>query len=68
MSTPLAQSRIVGLALACALAVPLSAQAQEPTTGDLFGDVIQILRDATTGQPILQRRWIELPGDTFDWG
>ena len=36
--------------------------------GDVFGDLIHVLRDETTGQPILQKRWIELPGDTYDWG
>jgi len=66
MSTQLARRRILGFALACALALPFGARAQD--TGDLFGDVIHILRDSTTGQPILQKRWIELPGDTFGWG
>jgi hypothetical protein len=38
------------------------------THGDIFGDLYHIKRDATTGQPILQKRWIEYPGDEFDWG
>lgn len=33
--------------------------------GDVFGDLIHILRDADTGQPILEKRWVELPGDVF---
>ena len=35
--------------------------------GDAFGDLVHILRDATTGQPILQKRWVELPGDETGW-
>jgi hypothetical protein len=37
-------------------------------TGDVFGDLVHIKRSPTTGQPILQKRWIEMPGDTFGWG
>lgn len=37
-------------------------------TGDVFGDLVHVKRSPTTGQPILQKRWIELPGDTFGWG
>ncbi len=33
--------------------------------GDVFGDLIHIKRDAVTGQPILQKRWVELKSDTF---
>ena len=36
--------------------------------GDVFGDLIEIKRDLDTGQPILARRWIEYPGDVYDWG
>jgi len=36
--------------------------------GDVFGDLIHIKRDTATGQPILQKRWIELPQDTYGWG
>jgi len=36
--------------------------------GDVLGDLIHIKRDAVTGQPILQRRWIEYPQDELDWG
>jgi hypothetical protein len=38
------------------------------THGDIFGDLYHIKRDATTGQPILQKRWIEYPEDLLDWG
>jgi hypothetical protein len=46
---------------------PLVAQGE---TGDVFGDLIHILRDSTTGQPILAQRWIELPGPVtgYGWG
>ncbi|GMU66245.1 MAG: hypothetical protein AMXMBFR36_25190 [Acidobacteriota bacterium] len=33
-----------------------------------YGDMIRILRDEATARPILQKRWIEYPGDAFDWG
>ena len=29
---------------------------------------MHILRDPDTGQPILQKRWIETPGDVYNWG
>lgn len=35
--------------------------------GDVFGDLVHILRDQGTGQPILQKRWVELPGDQLGW-
>ncbi|PLX94063.1 MAG: hypothetical protein C0619_03540 [Desulfuromonas sp.] len=35
--------------------------------GNIFGDLIHILRDADTGQPILQKRLVELPGDVLDF-
>ena len=41
---------------------------QETGCGDVFGDLVHIQRHAKTGQAILQKRWIELPGDAFDWG
>jgi hypothetical protein len=44
---------------------PVSAQSH---TGDVFGDLVHILRDQTTGQPILQRRLIDMGGDVIDWG
>ncbi|MEZ5316798.1 MAG: FG-GAP-like repeat-containing protein [Vicinamibacterales bacterium] len=43
------------------------AQSGTGHTGDVLGDLIHIKRDAVTGQPILQKRWVELPGDTFGW-
>ena len=38
--------------------------------GDVFGDLIHILRDDVTGQPILAQRWVELPADAkgYGWG
>ena len=49
------------LAAIVLFAVP--ARAQETTHGDVFGDLVHILRDPATGQPILQKRTILLPGD-----
>ena len=52
------------------LAAPATVGAQDHGggCGDVFGDLIEIKRDAVTGQPILQERWIEYPMDIFDWG
>ena len=38
--------------------------------GDVFGDLIHILRDDLTGQPIFAQRWVEMPeGEPgFGWG
>lgn len=38
--------------------------------GDVFGDLIHIVRDDITGQPILARRFIELPKEIpgYGWG
>ncbi len=38
--------------------------------GDVFGDLIHILRHDVTGQPILQKRWVELPKEIpgYGWG
>lgn len=38
--------------------------------GDLFGDLIHIVRDDVTGQPILAKRWIEMPKEIpgYGWG
>lgn len=46
---------------------PAEVRAQSDT-GDLLGDLVHILRDATTGQPILQRRQIDVGGGVIDWG
>jgi hypothetical protein len=43
------------------LAVPAGAQSTDH--GDVFGDLVHILRDPATGQPILQKRAVTLPGD-----
>ena len=38
--------------------------------GDVFGDLIHIVRDEVTGQPILARRFVELPKEVpgYGWG
>ena len=38
--------------------------------GDVFGDLIHILRNDETGQPILAQRWIEMPAEVpgYGWG
>ena len=38
--------------------------------GDVFGDLIHLLRDEVTGQPILAQRWIEMPKELpgYGWG
>lgn len=53
------------LAALVALALPGAGTAQ---SGQDYGDLIEILRDVDTARPILQKRWIEYPGDVFDWG
>ncbi len=57
------------------LAMPMFVGAQESDhggggagCGDVFGDLVHVKRDAVTGQPIFARRWIEMPGDMYDWG
>lgn len=49
-------------------AVAFSANGQEGGCGDVFGDLVHIKRDATTGQPILQKRRIEIPQGGEVWG
>ena len=58
--------KLVGLLLAAVLGVfsdgvraPASAQGD---TGDVLGDLVHIKRDPSTGQPILQKRWVDLEG------
>ena len=38
--------------------------------GDVFGDLIHILRDTETGQPIFAQRWVEMPEALpgYGWG
>jgi len=38
--------------------------------GDIFGDLIHILRDPDTGQPIFAKRWVEMPAELpgYGWG
>ncbi len=59
-----------GAVALCALLVVSPPLAAQSNTGDVFGDLVQILRDPGTGQPILAQRWIELPGQTagYGWG
>jgi hypothetical protein len=49
------------------LALPTGARAQGGGEVD-YGDMIHVLRDVETARPILQKRWIEYPGDIYDWG
>lgn len=57
------------LVAAALVAVPAPAPAQGGGGPEIdYGDMIHILRDFDTGRPILQKRWIEYPGDAFDWG
>ena len=56
-----------GLVLALLILTPLAGFAQSGS-GDLFGDLYHIKRDPLTGQPILQEREIELPGDVIGTG
>jgi hypothetical protein len=63
----------VGVAVCLALLFPIAPAVAQghgggSGCGDVFGDLIHIKRDATTGQPILQKRWIEYPQDTYGWG
>jgi hypothetical protein len=65
----------LALVLAALIAAPALAQDHGGGSGcgDLFGDLIHIKRHATSGVPILAKRWIEYPGpDTeptkYDWG
>lgn len=35
--------------------------------GDVFGDLVHVMRDAGTGVPVLQKRWVALPQDVYGW-
>lgn len=71
----LGKTKTLLLAFVCAAvalalgSTPLAQGGGEPEThvGDLFGDLYHVKRDVTTGQPILQKRWVELEGDTLGW-
>jgi hypothetical protein len=52
----------------CCLQPPVVAQEGGTGHGDVFGDLVHIKRDPSTGQPILQKRLIEYPQDLVDWG
>lgn len=58
------------LALCALLVVAPPLGAQNDGTGDVFGDMIHIVRAPDTGQPILAQRWVELPGPVtgYGWG
>jgi len=64
------------LCLVAVLLAPLPAVGQDHGggggggCGDVFGELIHILRDDATGQPILAMRWVELPKDEpgYGWG
>lgn len=57
------------------LAAPASAQTGDHEgggagCGDVFGDLIHVLREPDTGQPILAKRFVELPAEIpgYGWG
>jgi len=62
------------VAVVLLLGVPSMAQDHDDGggggCGDVFGDLIHILRNPDTGQPILAQRWIELPAEIpgYGWG
>ncbi len=59
------------LVMMVVLAAPLAAQDHEVGgCGDVFGDLIHLVRDDITGQPILARRFVELPKEVpgYGWG
>lgn len=47
------------------LVFSVPVRAQETGHGDVFGDLVHILRNPTTGQPILQKRQVLLPQDVL---
>jgi hypothetical protein len=68
------------LAMAVMLLLPVAAMCEEGDhgggggggggCGDVFGDLIHILRHDMTGQPIFAQRWVEAPKgvEGFTWG
>ena len=58
----------IGLIIALPPAGVLAQEGGSTGSGDLFGDLVHIKRSPETGQPILQKRWIEYPKDVLDWG
>jgi len=64
------------LAVVVLLFIPVLANSQDHGNGggggcgDVFGDLIHILRDFDTGQPLLAKRWVELPAEApgYGWG
>ena len=59
-------SVLAGIAMIWTITLPGLATAQSHT-GDLLGDLVHIKRDATTGQSILQKRWVDLGSDVLGW-
>ncbi|MEZ5290966.1 MAG: FG-GAP-like repeat-containing protein [Vicinamibacterales bacterium] len=59
--------RLAAALLAAAVASSPPLVAAQDHTGDLLGDLVHIKRDATTGQPILQKRWVDLGSGVLDW-
>ncbi len=57
-----------GLGLAAKGGPNSGATGKENGSGAVLGDLIHIKRDAVSGQPILQKRWIEYPQDILGWG
>lgn len=66
---------IVGVACSVAVAASAPAVAQHggggegggSGCGDLFGDLVHVLRNAETGQPIVEKRWVLGPQDVYLW-
>jgi len=66
MSTRFVAALLGLVTTAFVLTGPTSAVAQSDQ-GDVFGDLVHIKRDAITGQPILQERWVEMEGGALGW-
>lgn len=66
-------TRLAAIAVGAVLAAPCAyAQSghggeEGSGCGDLFGDLIHVKRDATTGVPILQKRWVAGPQNVYAW-
>jgi hypothetical protein len=61
----------LGFLLAAVLLIgapPAWTQDHGTGQGDVLGDLVHVKRDPVTGQPILQKKMIEYPGDVLDWG
>jgi hypothetical protein len=61
----------LGVLLAAGLLIgapPAWTQDDGTGQGDVLGDLVHVKRDPVTGQPILQKKMIESPGDVLGWG